>query len=208
MMDMKNNNLLKLYELAINEEHHFLEAHQSRVAFYTGIVSALAAGTVAGLFQVTEWYHLLALCVGPLLIFVVSSIAIKGTLRLYQRFLEAVTTRAKIEQELGLTGNALIVAPTPEKKRPNSLIFPWQIAEKFLIRATRMIIFGFAFNPYDEAVLNLLSFNGNNLKSVLIIDIKPNVETAKNLWPDAEIISTMPPPTGDNEINNWCREQL
>jgi hypothetical protein len=103
MTDAEYEKLLKLYELAINEEHHFLDAHQNRIAFFSGILSALIAGTVAGLFHTSEWYHLAILCVGPVLIFVVSKIAIDGTFRLYQRFLEAVTIRAKIEQELGLT---------------------------------------------------------------------------------------------------------
>ena len=103
MTGTEHEELFKLYELAVNEEHHFLDAHQNRIAFYSGILSALVAGTVVGLFQASEWYHLAILCVGPVLIFVVSKIAIDGTFRLYQRFLEAVTIRAKIEQELGLT---------------------------------------------------------------------------------------------------------
>lgn len=101
---------MKLYELAINEEHYYLDAHQSRIAFYSGILSALVAGIVVGLFKASEWYHLAILCIGPLLTFAVSTFAIEGTFRLYQRFLEAVTIRAKIEQALGLTerrsGNA------------------------------------------------------------------------------------------------------
>jgi len=103
MAGIENEKPLKLYELAINEEHHFLDAHQNRVAFYSGILSALVAGTVAGFFQASEWYHLAFLCIGPVLILVLSTIAIDGTLRFYQRFVEAVTIRAKIEQELGLT---------------------------------------------------------------------------------------------------------
>lgn len=87
MTDAEYEKLLKLYELAINEEHHFLDAHQNRIAFYSGVLSALVAGTVAGLFHASEWYHLAILCVGPVLIFVVSRIAIDGTFRLYQRFL-------------------------------------------------------------------------------------------------------------------------
>ena len=103
MPGMENEELLKLYELSINEEHHFLDAHQNRVAFYCGILSALFAGTVAGFFQVSEWPYLAFLCVGPMLIFFVSKIAIDGTFRFYQLYLESVTVRAKIEQELGLT---------------------------------------------------------------------------------------------------------
>jgi len=100
----ENEEFLKLYELAINEEHYFLKEHQTRIDFYFGIVSVLVAGTAAGLFQVSEWYHVAILCAcSPLLIFTITKIAIDGTFRSYQRFLETVTIRAKIEQELGLT---------------------------------------------------------------------------------------------------------
>ena len=50
----------------------------------------------------------------------------------------------------GLTGNALIVAPTPEKQPPESLKGVWNLAERILTLATRLVVFGFAFNPYDE----------------------------------------------------------
>ena len=95
--------LLKLYELIINEEYYYLKAHQSVISFYSGIITLLVAGIVAGIFKASEWYHLGFLCVGPLLIFMISTIAIAGTFRSYQRFLEAITVRAKIEQELELT---------------------------------------------------------------------------------------------------------
>jgi len=95
--------LLKLYELAINEEHYYGNAHQDRIAFYSGILSALVTGTGVGFFQASEWYHFAFLCVGPILIFAVSTIAIEVAFREYQRFLETVTVRAKIEQKLGLT---------------------------------------------------------------------------------------------------------
>ena len=102
-IESEREDLLKLYELAINEEHRYLDAHQKRIDFYTGILSALLTGTGVGLFQASEWYHFVFLCIAPVLIFTVSSIAIEGTFRVYQRLLEAITVRAKIEQELGLT---------------------------------------------------------------------------------------------------------
>ena len=58
MTGTEHEELFKLYEFAVNEEHHFLDAHQNRIAFYSGILSALVAGTVVGLFQASEWYHL------------------------------------------------------------------------------------------------------------------------------------------------------
>jgi len=60
----------------------------------------------------------------------------------------------------GLTGHALIVAPTPEKEPPKRLQFVWELAERILEQARRLVVFGFAFNPYDEAVLNLLQCAG------------------------------------------------
>ncbi|MCK4664019.1 MAG: hypothetical protein KAT68_14215 [Bacteroidales bacterium] len=94
---------LKLLELAINEEQHFLQEHQSRIKFYMGLISTLIAATFAGFLNSKENFHYYALIIGPILILIISTFAIKGTYRLYQRFLEAITVRAKLEQELGLT---------------------------------------------------------------------------------------------------------
>ena len=103
----------------------------------------------------------------------------------------------------GLTGNALIVAPTPDKQTPESLKSVWELAECVLQRATHLVIFGFAFNPYDEAALNLLKRAGSNLKSILLIDIEPQIEKVRQLWPDTMITSCQPPPKTDIAIQNW-----
>ena len=95
--------LLKAYELTINEEHRFLTAHQTHAAFYAGVVTALVAGTGAGLFNATEWFHFAFLLSGPALAVGVCAIAVQGLRRQYQRFLEAVTVRAKLESLLGFT---------------------------------------------------------------------------------------------------------
>ncbi len=108
----------------------------------------------------------------------------------------------------GLTGHALIVAPTPEKQSPASLKSVWDLTKKILRKATRIIVFGFAFNPYDEAVLNLLQSESRNLESVLLVNIESNNETARSLWPKAKIVSTIPPPDGNKEIQNWQQTWL
>ena len=64
----------------------------------------------------------------------------------------------------GITGNALIVAPLPEKQIPNSLQIPLNLSKNILQKTNRLIIFGFAFNPYDNAILNLLRVEGKNIK--------------------------------------------
>ena len=100
MTDDEKN--LKLFELAMKEEQYFLQEHQTRINFYSSLISTLIAATFAGLLSAKENYHYLALTLGPILIFAISLFAIKGTYRLYQRFLEAITIKAKIEQKLGL----------------------------------------------------------------------------------------------------------
>jgi hypothetical protein len=103
----------------------------------------------------------------------------------------------------GLTGNALIVAPTPEKEPAELLRYHWDLAEQILNKASDLIVFGFAFNPYDVAVLNLLKSSGKNLRRVLLIDIFPKLDAAKSLWPQAEISESPPPPEGQEFISNW-----
>jgi hypothetical protein len=105
----------------------------------------------------------------------------------------------------GLTGNALIVAPTPEKE-PSDLLKPhWNLAEQILNNTLDLLVFGFAFNPYDQAVLKLLESSGKNLQRVLLIDIYPKIDSAKSVWPQAEILSSPPPPEGQEFITNWLR---
>ncbi|MGH2370021.1 MAG: SIR2 family protein [Chloroflexota bacterium] len=103
----------------------------------------------------------------------------------------------------GITGDTLIVAPAPEKHPPASLRSVWGLAENILSGSDSLLVFGFAFNPHDEAVLSLLAAAGRNLKAVLLVDIAPNIDQARKLWPDATITSCLPPPNGDAIITHW-----
>ena len=105
MVDIKDDpdKLLKLYEIARIEEQYFLKEHQSRIAFFTSIISVLIGATLYGITQVTEWYHPIALLVAPIMIYAISNLAIRGSFRFYQRFVEAVMIKAKIDQRLELT---------------------------------------------------------------------------------------------------------
>ncbi len=105
-MDRKIDNSLSLekyLDLVIYEEHHFLEAHQKRVDFYSSIVTAILAATILGAMKAEHAYHYLLLMTSPVLVFSISLIAKDGTFRIYQRFLETVSIRAKVEQATGLT---------------------------------------------------------------------------------------------------------
>jgi len=102
-----------------------------------------------------------------------------------------------------ITGDALIVAPTPEKKPPACLKSVWELAERILRSVTRLAVFGFAFNPYDVAVLNLLKRAGSNIKSILLVDVEPKIERVRQLWPDVDIKSCTPSAQAPVEIQNW-----
>lgn len=102
---IEREELMRLYKLAIDEQHFYLEAHHRRTDFYSGLILALLTGTAVGLFQASKWYHYAYLCIGPLLMFGFSYIATQATRRVYQRLLESITIRAKLEQQLGLTSS-------------------------------------------------------------------------------------------------------
>lgn len=92
----------------------------------------------------------------------------------------------------GIRGRALIVAPTAEKAPPASLRHVWSLAKTILKTATDLVVFGFSFNPYDEAVLNLLR-ECRDLKKVRLINRAPPIDRAEAIWPHANIIGEEPP---------------
>ncbi|MGI3026549.1 SIR2 family protein [Vibrio cholerae] len=87
----------------------------------------------------------------------------------------------------GKAGNALIVPPAPEKEPPSELKEVWDLGANILSQSQSIIIFGFAFNPYDQALLEYLKKFGSNIKNVLLIDPYPQVESAKSLWANSKI---------------------
>ncbi|MFX1479380.1 MAG: hypothetical protein ACFFCI_14705 [Promethearchaeota archaeon] len=103
MDESEENKFLELYKIIVDEEHDFFREYQKRLEFYIGFVSLLIAGIAFGLIQATEWYHFAYLCIVPVIMVVISYLAIRGSYRLYQRYIETITMRAKIEQKLGLT---------------------------------------------------------------------------------------------------------
>lgn len=105
----------------------------------------------------------------------------------------------------GLTGNALIVAPTPEKCPPPELASEWAVSERILKGASRILVFGFAFNPYDEALLAHLRKSGTEIREVAIVDICSRVSEAENLWPQARIRCFPPPPEEYEELRSWLK---
>ena len=93
----------------------------------------------------------------------------------------------------GITGNALIVAPTPEKTPPPELAFEWELARDILQRSRALLVFGFAFNPYDEALLTHLRQHRRNLEHVILVDKNPKNDGARALWPHVSLRALSPP---------------
>ncbi len=58
---MEEKDYLKLYEVCLNEEHNHLEAHQTRVKFFSTLISGLFIALVAGIIKAEYWYHYAAL---------------------------------------------------------------------------------------------------------------------------------------------------
>lgn len=64
----------------------------------------------------------------------------------------------------GINGNALIVPPASEKMPSAELHDVWTLGERILGISNVLIVFGFAFNPYDQALLNYLKNHGHNIR--------------------------------------------
>lgn len=103
----------------------------------------------------------------------------------------------------GLSGKALIVAPTRNKMPPEELEDQWGLSRRILRGARRLLVFGFAFNDYDEAVLMHLREAGRHMQQIGIVDVVPRVDAAKRLWPQAEIRVFPPSPEGLAAIKSW-----
>ena len=97
----------------------------------------------------------------------------------------------------GRNGKALIVPPAPEKKPPVELSDVWALGARILESSNILVVFGFAFNPYDKALLEYLRCNGTKLRKIILIDPYPNLERVSNLWPHAQI-QVMNPTDGLN----------
>ena len=103
----------------------------------------------------------------------------------------------------GLNGKALIVAPRADKNGEDEMPEVWNLARKILARSTRIIVFGFAFNPYDRHLLQLLSMSGGAIRDVALVDPSPALARAASLWPKATINAFEAPSTHDTAIRKW-----
>ena len=103
-MKLDINQLLKLYELQINEGHVYLKVYENRIGFYSGLISAIIGGIIYSITSFGSNPIFPVLLIAELLLLAaISQLAIIGTDRQYRQLLENITVRAKIEIKLGLT---------------------------------------------------------------------------------------------------------
>lgn len=93
---------LKLYEIYSADERYWLSEHHTRMVFYSGFLTSALGATIVGFFNAKEFWHFLLLTGAGAMIAIFGLIAMAGLGRLYQRFLESIVMRAKMEQHLGL----------------------------------------------------------------------------------------------------------
>lgn len=101
-MPRSNELLFKLLELWTKEEQNATDSHQKITQFYASFISAALAATIAGAMAAKTPMHFLLLLVAPALVRSISKLAIIASERQNKRFIEAITSRAKLEQALGL----------------------------------------------------------------------------------------------------------
>lgn len=108
MKSLNYDQLIELYKITVQEKNDNLKNHHDRVAFYTSFFTAVMTLVFGGLLYTKNWYQYLFLCIGPLIIISISTIAKKTAIKTYQIYLETITICAKYEQLLGLTDGEII----------------------------------------------------------------------------------------------------
>ena len=108
----------------------------------------------------------------------------------------------------GLSGTALIVPPGPEKTSPSELMATWELARDILSQADQLVVFGFGFNSYDRALLDLLTTAGRKVRKVLLVDVASRREDARAIWPTAQILESGPPDSQTLQLEQWFHESL
>lgn len=102
----ETDEMIDLYKVFIQQEQWNSKMHMDYAKWFLGINSSILAVTIAGMFKSDIWYEFVILTIGPILIFYLSEFANKTTERFYNRFLEAIISKSKIESKLGLLENS------------------------------------------------------------------------------------------------------
>jgi hypothetical protein len=103
MKKLTKETLIETYKLTLNEEQFSTNLFESRLAFYTGVLSTIMTAIVIGVYYANTAKEFLVLLFGPIIMIFVASIGIHSAKRATSRISRILTVKAKIEQALGLT---------------------------------------------------------------------------------------------------------
>ena len=106
-----SDHAFSLLELLSREEIAAVEQHQRRVQFFVVLMSTLVGAVIAGLLNTAEIVTTISLVAVPVVIIFVAEFGKSGTYRVYQRLLETIAMRAKVEQMLGMTSPTVLNQP-------------------------------------------------------------------------------------------------
>ena len=93
----------------------------------------------------------------------------------------------------GITGKALFIPPTQNKQILDFIAPEWESAKNILKKSENIVFFGFAFNQYDQNILNLFKETNGWMKKIILINTNSRViQFAQMIWPNAEIVLIHP----------------
>lgn len=100
-----------------------------------------------------------------------------------------------------ITGKAIIVPPTRDKKISDVLIPEWEYAQKILKKCKKIIFFGFRFNDYDQELIELFKETAPWIKKIILINTNPEIKSlAEKIWPSAEIVLIHPSELSEKDL--------
>ena len=147
---------IKIYEIIIDEEHYFSSQYDNRLSFFLKIISTFVGVTIVGFFKALNPVHYIFLFAGPIIILFTSKLAKESLSRTYQRLLETITMRAKIEQDLGLT-------QTRDIKREEYWFHESYIPQRFLKNRSKF--------DSSQSFIDYYIKKGNQLWSKKLFDV-------------------------------------
>lgn len=93
---------LDLLKLFSEEEKYWLKEHHSRATYYTGLMTTITGAVLFGFFNAKTDIHYASVAVASAIMYFLARAAPEAMHRMYCRYLEAITMRAKMEQIMGL----------------------------------------------------------------------------------------------------------
>jgi len=93
----------------------------------------------------------------------------------------------------GITGKARFIPPTQNKQILDFIAPEWENAKIILKKSASIVFFGFAFNQYDQNILDLFQETESWIKKIVLINTNTRVVPfAQKIWPNAEILLIHP----------------